>query len=56
MHSLCVHHVGNTCKSDNCSVAFVESIGTGNVASLIHMDPGIVHFVNDMPRAKGYAM
>ena len=48
--------VGNMCERDNCGVAFVKSIGTRNVASLILADPGIVHFVEDMPRAKGYMM
>ena len=56
MHCLSIHHVGNTCERDNCSVAFVESIGTRNVASLIHVVPGIVHFVDNMPRVKGYVM
>ena len=56
VHCLCVHDVGNMFERDNCSAAFVESIGTGNVANPIHVDPGIVHFVNYMPRMKGYAM
>ena len=56
VHCLCVHHVGNTCERDNCSVASVESIGTGNIANPIHADPGIAHFVDNMPRMKEYAM
>ena len=56
VHCLSVHHVQNTCERDNCSVAFVISTGTRNIANLIHVDPGIVNFADDMPRVKGYAM
>ena len=56
MHCHCVSLVGNMCERDNCSVAFVKSTGTDNVASLILVDPGIAYFADDMPRAKGYAM
>ena len=55
MHCLCVSHMGNTCERDNCSVVFVKSTGTKNVASLFPVDPGIAHLVDDMPTAKGYA-
>ena len=56
VHCLCVHHVGNTCKRDNCSVVTVESIGNRNVTNPIHAYLGIARFVDDMPRAKGYVM
>ena len=56
MHCLCVSHVGNTCERDNFSLAFVQSTGTKNVASLILADPGIAHFADDIPKVKGYAM